>query len=293
MKTLFALFLSVSLAGAEWQNLWPGDAPGAPRPPAGTETEGKGGRLSMIEAPQYQIYLPEKEKATGAGVVIFPGGGYSILAMNHEGHDYAKWLQERGIAGILVKYRVGKGLGYQFPVPFLDARRAIRTARSKAKEWNLNPEKIGVMGSSAGGHLASLCATRYNDSFKEETGDEIDKLSAKPNFAILCYPVITMSGIGHSGSKNNLAGKEASPELVEKLSTELAVSKDTPPTFLIHTSDDGVDCRNSLLFATALRENKVPFALHIFEKGGHGYGMNGKDNLAEWPNLLELWLKRL
>lgn len=293
MKTLFSLLLSATIASAEWQNLWPAEAPGAPQPAKGTETEGKGGRLSMIEVPQYWVYLPDKEKATGAAAVIFPGGGYGILAANHEGHDYAKWLAERGIAGIVVKYRVGKGLGYQYPVPLLDARRAIRTVRSKAKEWNLDTGKIGVMGSSAGGHLAALCATRFDDTFKEETSDEIDKLSAKPDFAILCYPVISMSSqVGHSGSRTNLAGPDASAELLEKLSPELAVSPETPPTFLVHTSDDGVDCRNSLLFASALKQHGVPYALHIFEKGGHGYGMNGKGDLAKWPDLLDGWLKR-
>lgn len=291
-RVLSALVLSAALAHAEWQNLWPGEAPGAARPPAGTESTGKGGRLSMIEVPQYWVHLPEKETATGAGVVIFPGGGYGILAMEHEGHAYAKWLNERGIAGIVVKYRVGKDLGYQYPVPFLDARRAIRTARARAAEWDLKPDRIGVMGSSAGGHLASLCATRFGDTFEQETSDETDKLSARPDFAILCYPVIAMdTPVGHSGSKANLAGKKPSDELLTKLSTYRAVSTQTPPTFLVHTADDGVDCRNSLLFATALREHKVPFALHLFEKGGHGYGLNGKGDIATWPEMLDAWLK--
>jgi len=291
MKILLILLFSTALIHAEWQNLWPAEAPGAPQPPAGTETVGNGGRLSMIEIPQYWVSLPEKEKATGAAVVIFPGGGYSILAMEHEGHAYAKWLNERGIAGIVVKYRVGGGLGYQYPVPFLDARRAIRTVRANAEQWNIKPDHIGVMGSSAGGHLASLCATSFNDTLENETSDAIDKLSARPDFAILCYPVITMTEIGHSGSRKNLAGENASPELLEKLSTEKAVTKNTPPTFLLTTSDDGVDCRNSMLFAAACRENKVPVSLHMFEKGGHGYGLKGKGNLATWPDLLDAWLK--
>ncbi len=278
------------LAHADWENLWPTDAPGALRPPAGTESTFEGGRMKMIEVPQYWVHLPEKEKATGAAVVIFPGGGYGILAMEHEGHEYAKWLNERGIAGIVVKYRVGAGLGYEYPVPFLDARRAIRTVRAHAAEWDIKPDRIGVMGSSAGGHLASLCATRFYDTFKDETTDAIDKLSARPDFAILCYPVITMGEMAHSGSKANLVGKNPSPVLLESLSTEKAVTKLTPPTFLLSTSDDGVDCRNSLLFATACKENKVPVSLHMFEKGGHGYGLHGKGSLAEWPDLLDKWL---
>jgi acetyl esterase/lipase len=290
MKILITLLLSTAFLHAGWENLWPGEAPGAKRPPAGTETVKEGGRISGVEVPQYFLYQPEAGKANGAAVVIFPGGGYSILAADHEGSQYAEWLTQRGFTAIVVKYRVGAGLGYQYPTPFLDARRAIRTVRSRAADWNLKPDRIGVMGSSAGGHLASLCATRFNDTFDEETKDEIDKLSARPDFAILCYPVITMEPIGHAGSRTNLAGKEAAPEMIKTLSTEKAVSAETPPTFLLSTSDDGVDCRNSMLFATALREHKVPFALHIFEKGGHGYGLNGKGPLGGWPLLLDAWL---
>jgi acetyl esterase/lipase len=291
MRTLLLLLLAVSPLRAEWQNLWPAEAPGAKRPPAGTETVKEGGRINSVEVPQYFLYRPDAGKNNGAAAVIFPGGGYSILAADHEGKQYAEWLTQRGFTAIVVKYRVGAGLGYEYPVPFLDARRAIRTVRSKAAEWGVKPDRIGVMGSSAGGHLASLCATRFNDTFKEETADEIDNLSARPDFAILIYPVITMESIGHSGSRNNLAGKNPPAELLEKLSTEKAVTAETPPTFLLTTSDDGVDCRNSLLFAAACKANKVPVTLHMFEAGGHGYGLNGKGDLAGWPDLLDGWLK--
>jgi len=291
MKTLLFIILSSYLLHADWENLWPGAAPGAPRPPAGTETTNEHGHKGMIEVPQYWVHLPPKEKANGAAAVIFPGGGYGILAMEHEGHDYAKWLNERGIAGIVVKYRVGGGLGYQYPVPFLDARRAIRTVRANAAEWGIKPDRIGVMGSSAGGHLASLCATRFGDTFPEETSDETDKLSARPDFAILCYPVITMDpAFGHTGSRENLAGEDAGQERLDTLSTEKAVSKNTPPVFLVSTSDDPIDSRNSILFATALKANGIPHALHIFEKGGHGYGLKGEGPLAVWPELLDAWL---
>ncbi|MEP2775655.1 MAG: alpha/beta hydrolase [Luteolibacter sp.] len=289
-RLLLFLFLTILPVKADWQNLWPGDAPGAARPPAGTEITTDRGHKGYIETPQYWLHLPDSEKSNGAAVVIFPGGGYSILAMEHEGHAYAKWLNERGFTAIVVKYRVGPGLGYQYPVPFLDARRAIRTLRHRAVELGLKPDRIGVMGSSAGGHLASLCATRFADTLDAETSDEIDAVSARPDFAILCYPVITMSATGHSGSRKNLAGKDASPELLEKLSTEKAVTKATPPTFLLTTSDDQVDCRNSLTFAAACKEHKVPVTLHMFEKGGHGYGLNGKGALAGWPDLLDVWL---
>ena len=290
-KILLILIFSTTLLHADWENLWPAAAPGAPQPPAGTETTNDRGHKGQIETPQYWVHLPDKKKATGAAAVIFPGGGYSILAMEHEGHDYAKWLNERGIAGIVVKYRVGGGLGYQFPVPFLDARRAIRTVRANAAKWGIKLDRIGVMGSSAGGHLASLCATRFEDTLPEETSDETDKLSARPDFAILCYPVITMdSAYGHGGSRKNLAGADAKPERFDMLSTEKAVSKNTPPTFLVSTSDDRVDSRNSLFFAAALKQNGIPYALHIFEKGGHGYGLKGKGPLAVWPDLLDAWL---
>jgi acetyl esterase/lipase len=294
-RIVLMLGMLTSLATAQWTNLWPGEAPGAKQPAVGTETTANGGRLSNIEIPQYQVYLPAKDKATGAAAVIFPGGGYGMLASNHEGHEYAEWLNERGIAGIVVKYRVSgnQALGYQFPVPFLDARRAIRTARAQAADWGIDPKKVGVMGSSAGGHLASLCATRFADSFSEEGKDDIDKQDCRPDFAILIYPVISMNtSLSHSGSRTNLLGKEPSAEAVDKYSTDKAVTKETPPVFLLSTSDDGVDCRNSLLFATACKANNVPVSLHLFESGGHGYGLKGKGDLAIWPTLLEQWLNR-
>jgi acetyl esterase/lipase len=297
MKTLAALCLMTALTAAadDWKPLWPGEAPGAKRPPAGTEKINEGGRYTDIEVPQFQVYVAPEGKRTGQAVVILPGGGYGILAMNHEGHDYAKWLNERGITGVVVKYRVGKpNFGYQFPVPFLDARRAIRTVRANAKEWGVDPAKVGVMGSSAGGHLASLCTTRFADTFPEEGKDAIDQLSARPDFSILIYPVISMGQVAHGGSRNNLLGAKPTPELLEKCSTEKQVTKATPPVFLLSTFDDGVDCRNSLDFAAACKANGVPVSLHLFEKGGHGYGMNvaDKGDLAVWPSLLEGWLKR-
>ncbi|MCH7227606.1 alpha/beta hydrolase [Haloferula sp. A504] len=284
--------LTLPVAVAEWKPLWEGDAPGAPRPPAGSETEGKGGRLSHIEQPQYFLYPAPASGRTGQGVVILPGGGYTILAMNHEGHDYAKWLNERGISAMVVKYRVSgnDGFGYGYPVPYLDARRAIRTMRSMAGELGL--EKVGVMGSSAGGHLASVCVTRFADTFEEEGKDAIDKLACRPDFGILVYPVISMGDVAHGGSRRRLLGPEPSAEMLDKLSTEKQVTGKTPPCFLVTTSDDGVDCRNSLRFAEACKTAGVPVALHVFETGGHGYGLKGKGPVSAWPSLLEAWLER-
>jgi len=274
-------------------NLWPGEAPGAPKPVAGSEKTNEHGHLTDIEVPQYQLYLPAKEKATGAAIVIFPGGGYGILAINHEGHAAAKWFAERGIASIVVKYRVSgsESFGYGYPVPFLDARRAIRTVRANAAEWGVDPKKVGVMGFSAGGHLASLCATRFADTFPEEGKDAIDQQNARPDFALLIYPVISMEKITHGGSRTKLLGKNPTPEQIKMGSTDQAVTSETPPVFLLSTSDDGVDCRNSLAFAVACKEHKVPVSLHLFETGGHGYGLGGKGDVGTWPTLMDQWLK--
>lgn len=295
MRALLVLLLSLSVGfGNDWLPLWPGDAPGADPLPEGTEQGGDNLRFSQIGKPQYSLYLAPDGKRTGQGVVVFPGGGYTMLAAQHEGDDYARWLNERGITAMVVKYRVSHDpkAGYGFPVPFLDARRAIRTMRANAESWGVERNRIGVMGSSAGGHLASLCATRFADTFEEEGKDEIDKQNCRPDFAVLVYPVISMSQIGHAGSRLRLIGKEPSAEMIEKCSTENQVSARTPPCFLLTTSDDGVDCRNSLMFATACKEHKVPVALHLFEKGGHGYGLKGKGNVAVWPSLLEAWLRK-
>lgn len=293
---LFFSILLISISQAQWVDLWPGQAPGAKTPAAGSEKINEGGRYTDIEKPQYQFYPAPKDKATGAAVAIFPGGGYTILAMNHEGHDYAKWLNELGIAAMVVKYRVSgnDAFGYFHPVPYLDARRAIRTMRSRAAEWGIDPQRIGVMGSSAGGHLASTCATRFRDVYALETNDAIDKLDCRPNFAVLIYPVVSLdSAISHGGSRRRLLGPEADAKQVADLSGNLAVSAETPPVFLLSTSDDGVDCRNSLLFAAACKEHKVPVSLHLFETGGHGYGLKGKGELAVWPDLLRPWIQRV
>ena len=279
---------------AEWLPLWPGEAPGGAKPAAVTESEGEGGRLTDTAVPQYEVHLPEASRRTGAAVVIFPGGGYTILAMNHEGRDYAKWLNERGIVAVLVKYRVsGKDeAGFNFPVPLLDARRAIRVTRSRAAEWGVDPAKVGVMGSSAGGHLASMCATLWADRFPQEKTDETDRLECRPDFAVLVYPVITIKDAWtHQGSKRRLLGKTMSPLLAGQLSSERRVNDKTPPCFLIHAADDGaVPLRNSLEFAARCAENKVPVVCHVFAQGGHGFGMKGRGDSAGWPVLLEQWL---
>lgn len=227
-------------------------------------------------------------------MIVFPGGGYSVLAVSHEGEEIAAWLNERGITALIVKYRVSSkdSFHYQFPVPFLDARRAIRTARAHAQEWGIDPHKVGVIGFSAGGHLASLCATRFGDSFPEEGKDGIDQQDCRPDFVGLIYPVISMGDeLAHGGSKRRLLGEAPTGDLVEKCSTEKHVTEKTPPIFLLSTADDRVDCRNSLSFTSACKAANVPVSMHLFQEGGHGYGLHGKGELAVWPSLFEAWLK--
>jgi len=249
--------------------LWPDGAPGA---------LGK----SEKDVPTLTPFFPA-EKATGAAMVICPGGGYAGLA-NHEGEHYARFLNEQGIAGFVLKYRLGSA-GYRHPAMLQDAARAVRTVRARASEWKLDRKRIGIMGSSAGGHLASTLLTHF-DSGKPDAVDPIDKESCRPDLGILCYPVITMtvSEFAHKGSVQNLLGKDPSPDLLKEVSNELHVTKETPPCFLWHTDEDkGVLVENTLLFAEALRRAGVPFDLHIYEKGPHGLGLGTHEyNPSKW-----------
>ncbi|MEY2429592.1 MAG: hypothetical protein QOJ40_2477 [Verrucomicrobiota bacterium] len=226
-------------------------------------------------------------------MVICPGGGYGGLAP-HEGLDYARFLNDHGIAGFVLKYRLGPG-GYKHPTMLQDAARALRTVRARAGEWSLDPKRIGIMGSSAGGHLASTLLTHF-DAGKPSSDDPIERQSSRPDLGILCYAVITMGQYTHQGSKNNLLGKDPSPELVRELSNELHVTKKTPPCFIWHTAEDqAVPVENSLQFANALRKNGVPFDLHIYEKGQHGIGLGsrpyGGGDRHPWTGDCIFWLK--
>lgn len=295
LKPILITFLAtVAAVSAEWLPLWPGEAPGGTKHVTVSENVGKGSRLTDIAVPQYEVRLPEASKRTGSAIIILPGGGYTILAMDHEGRQYAEWLNERGIAAVIVKYRVsGKNeAAYHFPVPLMDARRAIRLTRSKAKEWGLDPAKVGVMGSSAGGHLASMCATLWDEKISAETSDNIDALDCRPDYAVLVYPVVSMSESWcHGGSKRRLLGENPPAELVARVSTEKRVNAKTPPCFLVHAADDMVvPLRNSLEFAARCAENNVPVVCHVFANGGHGFGLRGKGDSAGWQILLESWL---
>ncbi len=258
--------------------LWPSGAPGA-----------KGSAPEDI--PSIQLYQPPADKATGAAIVVCPGGGYGALAA-HEGHDVAVWLNSIGVTAVVLKYRLGR-YGYRHPAMLNDAQRAIRTTRAKAAEWKIDPARIGIMGFSAGGHLSSTAATHF-DAGNPNATDPIEKQSSRPDVAILCYPVITLTDpFAHAGSRKNLLGDNPPQELIDLLSNEKQVTDKTPPTFLFHTEDDkGVPVENSLMFAAALRKAKVPYEIHIYETGRHGVGL-AKDNpaLSTWPKLLENWLR--
>jgi acetyl esterase/lipase len=281
---LMAAFVGwLALAQAQPTNsfpLWPDGAPGA----LGQQDK---------DIPTLTPYLPDPAKATGAVIVICPGGGYGGLAP-HEGADYARFLNEYGVAGFVLKYRLGSG-GYRHPVMLQDAARAVRLVRARAGEWKLDPHRIGIMGSSAGGHLASTLVTHF-DAGKPDAADLVERQSSRPDLGILCYAVITLGQFTHQGSKQNLLGKDPSPELVRELSNELQVTKDTPPCFVWHTYEDsGVPVENSLQFAEALRRAGVPFDLHIYQKGPHGLGLGTRDWNPEkrhpWTHDCIVWLQ--
>lgn len=288
---LAPLALALSIAGTALADeptklpLWPEGAPGA---------------LGKAEAdvPTITVYPAPAGKATGASVVICPGGGYGMLAKDHEGKQVAAWLNSIGVAGIVLEYRLGPR--YHHPVMLNDAQRAIRMVRHKAAEWKLDPKRVAILGFSAGGHLASTAATHF-DLGKPDAADPVDRQSCRPDRAILVYAVIAMgTPYGHGGSKKNLLGENPSDELVMSLSNETQVTKDTPPTFLAQTDADGaVPAENSLLYVLAMRKAKVPVEFHLFERGQHGLGLGsgsvehkikGDPAFGSWPGLCATWL---
>lgn len=254
-------------------------------------------RISKVQTPHLEVYLPSKQNATGQGVVIFPGGGYMILAYDWEGTDIAKWLNGQGIAAFVVKNRLPDAASSKVRhlSPILDACRAIRMVRHYAKAYNVDTEKIGVMGFSAGGHLAATLSTHYEEELKS-VEDSISIESARPDFSILVYPVITMEEqYTHGGSREALLGKEPTQALIDHYSNEKQVSKDTPPTILIHSMDDeAVPVKNSLLYYEALVNQGIAAELHTYSTGGHGYSLAiGQPHLSSWPDRVEDWLKTL
>lgn len=288
---LFTVFFIPFIMSAQDKTLkvWPN---GAPNDNGMKEPEEKydGVRVRNVSEAEMYVYLPEKDKNTGAAVVICPGGGYWIEAMDHEGFDMAKWLQSKGIAGIVLKYRLPYG---HHEIPSGDARQTMRIVRTNAKEWGIDPNKIGIAGSSAGGHLASTAGTVF-DLGNKQSADPIEKMSCRPDFMLLLYPVISFNeAIGHMGSRKNLIGEGNDWKLAKQYSNELNVTKDTPPTFLILADDDKtVLPQNSVDFYLALKKFDIPAEMHIFQEGGHGFGMTKKNlPVDQWPDLFYNWLK--
>jgi acetyl esterase/lipase len=281
-SVLLILSIAASVASAQAPSpatvlLWPNGAPGA---------QGN----SDADKPSLTIY-PVSQNNVKTGIIVFPGGGYAHLAMDHEGTQIAAWLNRLGIPAFVLKYRLG--MTYHHPVELGDAQRAIRWVRAHAAEYGVSPERVGIWGFSAGGHLASTAETHF-DSGKPGDSDPIERQSSRPDFAILAYPVVTMRDpYVHRGSRDHLLGANPDAALIDLLSNEDHVTNQTPPTFLFHTSDDPVvPVQNSILFYLALRKANVPAEMHIYEHGRHGVGLAKDDPaLATWPMLLENWLK--
>lgn len=248
--------------------------------------------ISKVTVPTLTAYLPSKETATGKAIIICPGGGYWLLAAGHEGHDVAKEFAKRGVAAFVLKYRLPNGLAMEDKSigPLQDAQRAIQMVRENAAKWNIKPDQIGIMGFSAGGHLASTAGTH----FKREVIENPKKTSLRPDFMVLVYPVITFDKeVGHSGSSKNLIGEKPPQGMIDLYSNDKQVTAETPPTYLVHAKDDPVKIENSYLFEAALKQNNVPVSHTYFEKGGHGYGMINPTSEVRWMDDVEKWMKAL
>jgi acetyl esterase/lipase len=294
---LLWILLGSSLSGQpKTIKVWEGKIPGAiDNPSYKTETtyiDGNKPRIMKVTDPTLEYYPAPAEKSTGVAIVICPGGGYGRLAIDHEGTLVAEWLNKLGIAAFVLTYRlpsdeimVNKSVG-----PLQDGEEAVRIVRRHAKVWNIDPHKIGIMGFSAGGHLAATVSTRFADKVYEPA----DTISARPDFSVLIYPVISMdSTITHSGSRENLLGPAPSAEDLRNFSADRRVGKDTPPAFMVHAADDNtVPVQNSINYMLALRSAGVSCELHIYESGGHGFGLGGGvGTKAAWPEAFKNWLQ--
>lgn len=249
-------------------------------------------RISGVTEPTLTVYLPKKRTASTSAVMICPGGGYWILASGHEGEEMARWFNELGMVAAVLKYRLpdDKIASNKHLVPLTDAMQGIKLLRQNASRWGIDPARIGVMGFSAGGHLASTLSTHYADPVNGM--GEI----AKPNFALLLYPVVTFGDKAHTGSRDKLLGPNAAKEQIDYFSNELQVTAQTPPTFLVHSQDDkGVPAENSINYFLALKNAGVPAELHLYPTGGHGYALRtkGKGSVENWPEACKAWLKSM
>ena len=295
---VFALFLFCNISPAQpfTLKLWPGGIPGSLVSPeykeVSTVEDGIITRWDRVTDPSVTVCLPPEGKATGTAVLICPGGGYGTLAFNHVGNDIAGWLNNNGIAGIILKYRLPSDqiMKDKSTGPLQDAQEAIRIIRRNARAWNIDTARIGVIGFSAGGHLASTLSTHFDEKVYESK----DNISARPDFSVLIYPVITMDeSFTHLGSRRNLLGENPSGETLRHFSNEMQIRENTPPAFLVHSSDDAVvPVRNSMAYYKALVKFNIPSELHIFQEGGHGYGLAvSTETQSAWPRLCLDWLR--
>lgn len=297
------IFVTVMLLGALLQKaaaqevipLYQGSIPNSkPTPDEEKITYDRDSNLIIhnISRPTLTVYLPSRKKGNGAAVIICPGGGYWVTASKHEGSDVAKRFNEMGVAAFVLKYRIpnentmiNTSIG-----PLQDAQRSIQLVRENAALWGVDKNKVGIMGFSAGGHLATTAGTHFAKSYIPNR----KKINLRPDFMVLVYPVTTfMEPVASKGSPEKLLGKSASPELVREFSSELNVTKKTPPAFLVHAKDDQVKIENSILFAEALKRNGVPVDMYLYEKGGHGYGMFNKTSTVLWMDLVQEWMTRM
>lgn len=301
-STIALLIFSIMTVNCNAQNtilkLWPNGVPGSIKNESyfeiSAETDGVISRFEKVTDPSLYVLLPPAEKATGTAVLICPGGGYGVLAFEHEGFAIARWLNDNGIAGIILKYRLpsDKIMNDKSVGPLQDAQEAMRIIRRNAISWKINPQKIGVMGFSAGGHLASTLSTHYSEKVYEVS----DSISARPDFSLFIYPVISFdASITHAGSRKNLIGDNPSEDAIRHYSNELLITDKTPPAFLVHSADDkGVPVKNSIVYFEGLQNNNIPAELHIFQKGGHGYGLaNNRGTESSWPDLCLGWMKKI
>lgn len=248
--------------------------------------------VHKISRPNITVFLPPRYKATGAAVIICPGGGYWVAAIGHEGYDVARKFNEMGVAAFVLKYRIpndatmiNREIG-----PLQDAQRAIQLIRASHKKWGIKKDRIGIMGFSAGGHLASTAGTHFGKPYIPNR----KRISLRPDFMILVYPVISFrDSIGHMGSREQLIGKNPLSEKINGYSNELQVNSNTPPAFLVHAKDDFVKVENSLLFAEALQKNNIPCEIYLYENGGHGYGMYNPGSPVRWMDLVNEWMKKM
>ncbi|MFD2034687.1 alpha/beta hydrolase [Belliella marina] len=300
IKKNFVLLILLLMVGklhaqSKTIDLWKGQVPGAiiySSYQQSVDSADNWVKMRFVTDPTLVMYQAPAEKANGTAVIICPGGGYWGLAVSHEGEQVAQWLNSLGVTAFVLNYRLPNDsiMVDKSIAPLQDGQEAIRTVRRRATEWGIDPYKIGIMGFSAGGHLASSVSTHYN----EEVYDLVDNTSARPDFSLLIYPVISMDEhITHAGSKSNLLGENPSPEQVNRFSNELQVSSDTPPAFLVHSMDDGaVPVQNSIGYALALEKHQVRSELHIYQSGGHGYGMGrSKNTESSWPEACSKWLE--